>query len=112
MRHTIHANLCAYLMQLEVEKGGHNLVRRCLERLSAAEERDWVDTILAELVSDAEALNANRKALDVLVFALSLATINHLTFTNHLQVCCEPPILLFAALPSNSMIINWQTALT
>ena len=46
-----------------------------------------MDTILAELVSDAEALNADRKALDVLIFALSLATINHLTFTNHLQVC-------------------------
>ena len=65
-------------------------MRRCLERLSAAEERDWVDTILAELVSDAEALHADRKALDVLIFALSLATINHLTFTNHLQVDLAP----------------------
>ncbi|KAK9849785.1 hypothetical protein WJX84_011612 [Apatococcus fuscideae] len=70
---------------LRTSTEGHQLVRRCLERLSAAEERDWVDTILAELVSDAEALNADRKALDVLIFALSLATINHLTFTNHLQ---------------------------
>ncbi|KAK9856143.1 hypothetical protein WJX84_009044 [Apatococcus fuscideae] len=70
---------------LKTSTDGHQLVRRCLERLSAAEERDWVDTILAELVSDAEALNADRKALDVLIFALSLATINHLTFTNHLQ---------------------------
>ena len=49
-----------------------------------------MDTILAELVSDAEALHADRKALDVLIFALSLATINHLTFTNHLQVDLAP----------------------